>query len=269
MKVIESVNATFSYDGKTNIFEDISFSVEQGEVFLIVGPNGCGKSTLIDNLLGLKKLNNGSILLDARNINDMKPNEIAQAAAFVPQGHIKSFAYKVLEIVMMGRAFASGLLSPPGEKDKEIAMNALEQVGMTGFYDREYTTLSGGELQLVLIARALAQKSRLLIMDEPTAHLDFRHELNVLEIIGRLVKENGISIVMATHFLNQAYYFENVGVRTRVALMDEKNFERVGTPSDVLTPENLESVFNITARVASDGPDGRKFILALHNSKVI
>jgi len=146
-------------------------------------------------------------------------------------------------------------------------MNALEQVGMSGFYDREYTTLSGGELQLVLIARALAQKSRLLIMDEPTAHLDFRHELNVLEIAGKLVKENGISIVMATHFLNQAYYFENVGVKTRVALMNEKNFDRVGTPSDVLTPENLESVFHIAAKVASDGDDGRKFILALHNSK--
>ena len=269
MKVIEAVNAAYSYDGVVNIFEDINYSVEQGEVFLIVGPNGCGKSTLIDNLLGLKELKSGSVLFDQKNIRDMKPNEIAQAAAYVPQGHTKSFAYKVLEIVTMGRAFAVGMFSPPGKEDRDIAMDALEQVGMSGFYDREYTKLSGGELQLVLIARALAQKSRLLIMDEPTAHLDFRHELKVLEIIGRLVKEKNISIVMATHFLNQAYYFENVGVNTRVALMNDKNFDRVGVPSEVLTPENLESVFNITARVASDGDDGRKFILALHNSKEI
>ena len=265
MTLIEAKQTTFSYDGNRNIFEDISFSVSRGEAFVIVGPNGCGKSTLIDNLLGLRKPASGSIKLRSTDIGNMKPNEIAQVAAYVPQGHVKSFAYKVIDIVIMGRAFAAGMFSAPGADSRDIAMDALTQVGMTCFYDRDYTTLSGGELQLVLIARAIAQRSGLLIMDEPTAHLDFRHELNVMEVVSGLIKNKGISVVMATHFLNQAFFLESVGVKTRVALMNDKRFERVGTPTDVLTPENLESVFRITAKVASD--DGRKFILALHNSK--
>jgi len=267
MTLLEVKNATFGYNGIDNIFEDISFSVGQGEAFLIVGPNGCGKSTIIDNLLGLKKPDSGSIFLQSTDIRKMKPNEIARVAAFVPQGHVKSFAYNVIDIVIMGRAFAAGMFSAPDSESKDIAIDALAQVGMSEFHDREYTTLSGGELQLVLIARAIAQRSGLLIMDEPTAHLDFRHELDVLEIISGLIKNKGISIVMATHFLNQAFYLESVGIKTTVALMNDRIFERVGTPTDVLTPENLESVFRITAKVASDGSDGRKFILALHNSK--
>jgi len=267
MSLLEVRNATFSYDGSRNIFEDISFSVKQGEAFVIVGPNGCGKSTLIDNILGLKKPSSGSIMLGSTDIANMKPNEIAKAAAFVPQAHVKSFAYKVIDIVIMGRAYAAGMFSAPGADSREIAMDALSQVGITDFHDREYTTLSGGELQLVLIARAIAQRSGLLVMDEPTAHLDFRHELNVMEVISGLIKGNGISIVMATHFLNQAYYLESVGVKTWVALMNDKKFECVGPPADVLTPENLESVFRITAKVASD--DGRKFILALRNNRSV
>ena len=266
MSVIEVINAGFSYDGVNNIFERISFRAEPGEIFMIVGPNGCGKSTLIDNLLGLRKPASGSILLGNTDIKHMKPHEIAEYAAYVPQGHVKSFAYKVIDVVKMGRAFAQGVFSPPGQEDLEIAKQALLQVGMAEFADRDYTRLSGGELQLVLIARALAQQSPLLIMDEPTAHLDFRHELNVMEIVSELVSSGGISIVMATHFLNQAYYFENAGVKTRVALMNDRVFECVGAPSEILTPGNLENAFHITARVATDGEEGRKFILALRNS---
>ncbi|MDP4164954.1 MAG: ABC transporter ATP-binding protein, partial [Bacillota bacterium] len=180
--------------------------INEGEAFLIVGPNGCGKSTLIDNLLGLLKLKAGKIEIGGKDIKQMKPKEIAEHLAYVPQGHEKSFGYKVLDIVLMGRTYAAKMFSPPLEEERVLALKALEQVGLKGFEEKEYTRLSGGELQLVMIARALAQKSTLLIMDEPTAHLDFYHELNVLEIVTDLVKNKKISVIMATHFLNQAFY---------------------------------------------------------------
>jgi iron complex transport system ATP-binding protein len=165
----------------------------------------------------------------------------------------------------MGRTYAAKMFSPPSKEERVLALEALEQVGLKGFEEKEYTKLSGGELQLVMIARVLTQKSALLIMDEPTAHLDFCHELNVMEIIADLVKNKGLSVIMATHFLNQAYYLENAGVNTKVALMNNGCFQLTGTPSEVLTPENLKDVFHIITEVASDGQGERKYILALYS----
>lgn len=267
MNLVKVTNATFSYDSKVDVFHNVSFEVNEEEAFLIVGPNGCGKSTLIDNILGIQKLKTGTIEISGKDIRRMKPKEIAERLAYVPQGHEKSFGYKVIDIVLMGRTYASKMFSPPSEEERILAFKALEQVGLKGFEEKEYTKLSGGELQLVMIARALAQKSNLLIMDEPTAHLDFCHELNVMEIIADLVKNKRLSVVMATHFLNQAYYLENAGVNTKVALMNKGCFQKIGTPSEILTPENLKDVFNIITEVSNDGRGERKYILALYSNK--
>lgn len=260
-------DAAFAYDNSRMIFDGINFDVEEGEILCIIGPNGCGKSTLIDCLLGLKKLKRGEISVAGRNMEQLKPKEFAEHVAYVPQGHETTFAYTVLDVVTMGRTYAARTFSPPGEEEKAVAREALKQVGLAGFENREYTRLSGGELQLVLIARAIAQQSRLMIMDEPTAHLDFTHEMTVMEIVAKLVKEKKISIIMATHFLNQAYYLENAGVNTRVALMNGRNFDRIGRPSEVLTEENLEKTFNIVAEIVSDGSGVRKYILPLRNKR--
>lgn len=267
MNLLKVENAAFSYDSKTDVFHNISFEVKKGEAFLIVGPNGCGKSTLVDNLLGLLKLRAGKVEINGKNIRLMRPREIAERLAYIPQGHEKSFGYKVIDIVLMGRTYAARMFSPPSETERELALKSLEQVGLKGFEEKEYTKLSGGELQLVMIARALTQESTLLIMDEPTAHLDFCHELNVMEIIADLVKNKNLSVIMATHFLNQAYYLENAGVNTTVALMNGGCFQKIGTPSEILTPDNLKDAFNIITEVASGGRGERKYILALYSSK--
>lgn len=267
MTLIDVKKAAFSYDGKRDIFNDMSFDVGESEILCIIGPNGCGKSTLIDCILGFNKLKSGEILIGTKPINDLDAKEYAKEVAYVPQGHKTTFAYTVLDVVTMGRTYAMQMFSPPGKEERDIARDALSQVGLSGFEQREYTKLSGGELQLVILARAIAQNSNVLIMDEPTAHLDFTHELNVMGIVANLVKTAGRSIIMATHFLNQAYYLENAGVDTKVALMNGTNFSHMGTPSDVLTTENLEDTFNIVTEIVKDKSGERKYILPLYNNK--
>lgn len=264
--LLEVKNATFAYD-KENIFENLSFSVGSSQAFLIVGPNGCGKSTLIDNLLGMYNLKSGEIHIQDKNINEYKPKEIAKHLAYVPQSHEKSFGYEVIDVIAMGRTYATKMFSPPSKEEIKKAYEALELIGLEEYAHRQYTKLSGGELQLVMIARAIAQNAKLLIMDEPTAHLDFCHELNVLEVITNLIKEHDISVVMATHFLNQAYFLENAGVDTTVALMHDKNFKTIGKPSEALVPDKLENVFNIVSEIANDGEGQRKYILPLRTCR--
>lgn len=250
MQLIEVDNARFSYDSRC-VFEEISFQVKRGEIFCIIGPNGCGKTTLLDCILGVLKLNGGDIRFSGRSINQMRPHEIARQIAYVPQAHEKTFPYTVLDIVLMGRASYTGMFSSPTTEDLAIAENALELVGISGFRNRPYTQLSGGEVQLVMIARALAQKTPVIIMDEPTAHLDFKHELVVMETIVSLVRETGLALIMATHYPNQAFYLENNDINTRVALMSNKKFHAAGRPIKVLSEENLKMLYKINARVVS------------------
>ena len=249
-KMLEVRDAAFSYDGSRMIFENVNLSVDRGEVLCIVGPNGCGKSTLIDCILGLQKPGHGCILAGGRDIRTMKAKELAEHVAYVPQGHKTTFGYTVLDVVTMGRTYAARMFSPPGEKEKDIARDALRQVGLSGFEDRQYTQLSGGELQLVIIARAVAQQSGLLVMDEPTAHLDFTHEMRVMEVITELVN-----------------YLENAGVSVRVALASGKGFSRTGTPSEILIPEVLEETFQIVTEIVTDRTGQRKYILPLYRQK--
>lgn len=250
MSLIELKGASFGYS-RQDIFEDISFKIGKGEIFCIIGPNGCGKTTLLDTILGILKLRRGEVLINGGSIQKMRPHEIARQIAYIPQAHNKTFPYTVLDVVLMGRAAYTGIFSAPSAEDAVIAEEALALVGLTRLKGRPYTQLSGGEGQLVMIARALAQKTPLLIMDEPTAHLDFKHELTVLETIIQLINDTNLSIIMATHFPNHAFYFENNNIKTSVALMDKKTFSRVGRPADIISEENLMMLYNINAKVVS------------------
>ncbi len=263
MPLIEVKNLAFSYDGKS-IFKDISFCINKGEIFCLLGPNGCGKTTLIDCILGIIKPEKGHILVEGKDTSSMKKGHLARSISYVPQGHDGTFPYTVLDMVLMGRTAHIPLFSSPTEDDIFIAKEALAQVGIASLRDRSYTELSGGEGQLVLIARALAQNSPVIIMDEPTAHLDFRHEFVILETIMALVREKKISVIMATHFPDHAFYFDGNNVPTRVAMLNQGHFIKTGTPEEVITKENIKALYGISAEVVSINSNDRDGVKKKH-----
>lgn len=250
MALVEVEKAAFKY-GEQEIFKDINLELGNGEVFCLFGPNGCGKSTLLECVLGILKLKEGQININNKPVNKMKPHELAKYMAYVPQIHEKKFPYKVKDIVLMGRAAYTGAFSSPAKKDIEIAENAMDILGLNDLKNKPYTQLSGGETQLVMMARALAQETPIIVMDEPTAHLDFRHELTILETIVKIVNEKNLTILMATHFPNHAFYFENNKLPTSVALMNDQTLKVIGPPSEVLTEENMRLTFSIKSKMVN------------------
>lgn len=265
MALIEARGVSFGYND-IPLFQDINFSIEPGELFCLLGPNGCGKTTLLNCILGHLKLLEGEILLNGSNISCIRPEQIARQIAYVPQTHEKTFPYTVLDVVLMGRAAYIGMFGRPEKEDLAIAEGALATVGITHLRDRRYTQLSGGEVQLVMVARALTQRTPVIVMDEPTAHLDFRHELVIMEKVVELVQKQGLAILMATHFPNHCFYFENSGIKTRVAMMSNMNFLAAGSPSTVLSEKNLEQLYNVNTRVVSfpmDAEQELKQIIAI------
>ncbi|HHX73932.1 MAG TPA: ABC transporter ATP-binding protein [Firmicutes bacterium] len=248
MSLVQAHGISFSY-GQHEIIHSLSFAVNPGEIFCLFGPNGCGKTTLLECLLGLLKISDGKILLGGINPQQSPPAVIARVAAYVPQVHQKTFPYLVREIVMMGRAAYTGIFSSPGRKELEGVDEVLATVGILHLRDKPYVQLSGGEMQLVMIARALLQKTPVMILDEPTAHLDYRNDLLILETVARLVTEQKLTVLMSTHNPNQTFYFESKGIATRVALMHSHTFVATGPPSQVLTEENLRRYFRIETKI--------------------
>lgn len=236
-------DASFSYDGQHNIFENINFSVEKGDVFCILGPNGTGKTTLIKCINGLMKLSSGKILFNEKDIYSLSKSEIAKNIGYIPQIHNSTFPFSVLDVVLMGRSPHLEMFASPGEKDIKIAEESLKTLNITHMRDVPYTEISGGEQQLVFLARILTQKPSILLLDEPTSHLDFGNQMRTLNIIEKLAK-SGLSIVMSSHFPDQAFISAN-----KVALMKGKNFIDLGSPEKVITEENMEEIYDIQVKI--------------------
>ena len=236
-------DASFSYDGQHNIFENINFSVQKGDVFCILGPNGTGKTTLIKCINGLMKLSSGKILFNEKNIYSLSKSEIAKNIGYIPQIHNSTFPFSVLDVVLMGRSPHLEMFASPGEKDIKIAEESLKTLNITHMRDVPYTEISGGEQQLVFLARILTQKPSILLLDEPTSHLDFGNQMRTLNIIEKLAK-SGLSIVMSSHFPDQAFISAN-----KVALMKGKNFIDLGSPEEVITEENMEEIYDIQVKI--------------------
>lgn len=242
-KLLEVKNISFHYEDNKSIFENISFSIEKGDVLCILGPNGTGKTTLIKCLNGLHDIDSGEIIIDGKNIKSLNFREISKYIGYIPQSHNSTFPFSVMDVVVMGRAPYLSLTDSPKEKDYKIAENALKDLGILHLKDKEDTNLSGGERQLVFLARILAQQPDILILDEPTSHLDFGNQIRFLEIVDKLAKL-GLSIIMSSHFPDHAFLSS-----TKVAIMKGGEFIDFGTPDDVVNENNLKNAYNLDVKL--------------------
>lgn len=264
--MLEIRGLRFSWPGHA-VLEGVDLAVEAGEVMCLMGHNGCGKSTLIDCVLGENRPQAGSVVLAGRDAAQMPAAERARIAAYVPQVHERTFPYTVRHMVLMGRSPHLGVTGSASADDESAVESALATCGIERLAERPCTELSGGEMQMVLLARALAQDAPLIILDEPTAHLDFRNELVFLETVEALAAERGVTVFMATHSPNQAFHLEAAGLRVRVALMRGGRIAACGTPAEVLTEEAVERVFGVEARLAqAPGEGGLRSIIPVRTA---
>ena len=233
---------SFSYRRKP-VLHDVSFTLEQGQVLCVLGPNGVGKSTLFRCLLGLQKKYTGKVLLDDRDALDLSQRELARRIAYIPQFSSPVFQYSVFHTVLMGTTSQLGAFATPGRAQEALAMEALEKMGITQLKDRPVGMLSGGERQMVLIARALAQNSPLLVMDEPTASLDFGNSIRVMEMVKSLV-DQGYGIVLSTHNPDLALRYG-----THALVLDEGRVGSFGPPEQAVTPQLLTKIYGADVEI--------------------
>jgi iron complex transport system ATP-binding protein len=235
-------NLFTSYNGR-EILHDVSFDVKNGEVLALIGPNGAGKSTLIRAVSGVIE-SRGEIQTDGKNFHAMDSMERARYVAVVPQAISLPPAFTVWETVLMGRTPYLGFLGNASKHDEELVRDSLSRVNALAFSERRVGELSGGEQQRILLARALCQSTPILLLDEPTSHLDLQYQVSLLELIRELVKENNLAVLIALHDLNLAARYAD-----RVALMVAGHIKAIGTPKEVLQPDIIADAYCLPVQV--------------------
>jgi len=227
-----------AYYGSVKILDGIDFSASHGELLGVIGPNGSGKTTLLRTISRILKPKVGTILLEGRDVQGMKDKEFSRNFAAVPQDTTINFDFSALDIVLMGRNPHLGRLELEGEKDIEIARRCMELTNCWHLAERPITELSGGERQLVIIARALTQEPKVLLLDEPTSHLDINYQIEIMELLKRLTSEEKLIVVAVIHDLNLAAQYCD-----RLALLHKGKIVSLGTQAQVLTAENIKNTF--------------------------
>lgn len=240
--MLEVKNLSFSY-GNGSVLQDVSFTAEKGELLSVLGPNGVGKSTLFRCILGLLKFSEGQILVEGENILTMSPGILARKIAYIPQSHDPVFHYSVFDMVLMGTTAQTRLFSSPNGEHKRSVEESLEKLGLSTLADRNYRTLSGGERQLVLIARAMVQKANVLLMDEPSASLDFGNRILVMNRIRELCKE-GYCVIQTTHDPEQAYLYSD-----KILALREGKVLAHGRPRDIFHEALISSLYGVEVEI--------------------
>jgi len=236
-------NITFSYEA-VKVLEGVTFEVKEREVFGIIGPNGSGKTTLLKCIDMVLKPKIGAILVDGEDVSYFDRREIAKKIGLVPQRESAVYPFTTLDVVLMGRTPHMERFAGESPKDLEAVGNALKITEIEHLAERSVDELSGGEMQRVVIARALAQEPEVLLLDEPTLHLDVNHQLELLDLIKKLTNERRLVTVLVSHDLNLASRYCD-----KLVLLNSGKIYSVGTTSEVLTPKNIEHVFNVNVEV--------------------
>lgn len=234
----------FSY-GTHQVLRDISLDVGEGTLVNVLGPNGTGKSTLFRCILGLNRSYSGTIVVNGKDIRHLSIRERAREMAFIPQSHKPVYDYAVLDVVLMSSGAGSGVFFSPKKSHIERAEAALQRVGIAHLADRTYTRISGGEQQLVLIARALAQNASTIIMDEPTSALDYGNTVRVLSCVRQLASD-GLTVIQSTHQPDQAFLYAD-----KTLVLHEGEVLAYGPPKETITAELISKIYGVDVEVNS------------------
>ena len=240
----------FAYNRRP-ILQGVNFSLGEGQLVALLGANGAGKTTLFRCILGLNAGYTGSITVDETEVCTLTPRQLSHRIAYIPQIHYPAFQYSVLEMVLMGMTHRLSMVSGPGAQDEKAALAALHSLGIEHLSQRDYGKLSGGEQQLVLIARALVQGTKLLLMDEPTASLDYGKEQRVLAAVRQLTRE-GYTVLLSTHDPQHALTHAD-----RILALSDGKLIADGAPHDALSPALIRTLYGVDAVFSPDG----KYIL--------
>jgi iron complex transport system ATP-binding protein len=238
------LDLSFSY-GKNKILSSVSMKAETGELMAVLGPNGVGKSTLFQCILGLLPITHGQITIDGENMKSLGISELAKRVAYIPQSHAPVFNFSVFDIVLMGTSAQVSAVNMPGKRQVDLAEQSIERLGISHLIERGYQQLSGGERQLTLIARALAQNAKILVMDEPTSNLDYGNQIRILSQIKNLAAE-GYTVIYSTHNPDQSFLFAD-----KVLALLNGRVVKHGTPHDVISEALIRELYSVEVDVQS------------------
>ena len=249
-KAVEIKKLSFSYS-ENEVLKNLCFSISEGEFFIIIGPNGSGKTTLMKIIAGILKPKKGDLQIFDRRLKDYTRKDLAKTIALVPQMTLVDFPFTVTELVLMGRSPHLSMLGFEQEKDLKIARNAMALTDIEHLADRPLDRLSGGECQRVFIARAICQEPKIILLDEPTASLDLANQVKIMDLMEKLKKEIGFTVIVVSHDVNLAAMYSD-----RLLMLKAGEIVGLGKPGSVLTFQSLEEVYNCKLLV-DESPVGK------------
>lgn len=251
MVVLNLEHLSFGYDAASPVLRDVSFAVEQGEFLGVIGPNGSGKTTLLRLCNRIISPRRGTVTLEGTDIRQIRRGDLARMAAFVAQDSPELFPFSVEEYVLMGRTPHLGRLQFEREQDFASARQAMDATGTLPLASRSMTELSGGEKKRVMIARALAQEPRILLLDESTAYLDMKHTTAIFDLLKSLNRRHGLTVIVVTHDLNTAALY-----CTRLLLLNRGSIHAAGRPEEVITEANIREVYETRVTIDRNPANG-------------
>ena len=235
----------FQYSPEKKVLDGIDFSITSGDLVAILGPNGVGKTTLLKCTMGLQKWSEGSSYLNGKDIQTMSPRELFSTVAYVPQAKAGTPNYSVEDMVLLGRGSRIGIFRQPGKEDYEKVEQCMKKLGIGFLKGKRCAEISGGELQMVLIAKALASEPEVIVLDEPESNLDFRNQIMVMETLASLAEE-GVACLFNTHYPSHALQYAN-----KALLLERNGKTTYGTTEKIITEENVERAFSVKAVIGS------------------